>query len=144
MCNVLRKQALCHRRRTGTKITQYMRTASDRAYKRNIWFQRKVKTLILRILIIIAADDILIFFLLYFSVKIRLVISCESSARQTTRIKWQVLFSLKNNNRMSPATILISALRFDQTEHTDENLRISRNSCFLILNLVKRLVKECY
>ena len=49
-----------------------------------------------------AADDILIFFF-FFSEKISLDISCESSAKQTTHIKFQYLLSLKKI-RMSSAT----------------------------------------
>ena len=48
----------------------------------------------------IAAVDILFFFFffsIFFSERLRHVISCESSARQTIHMKCQVLFSLKNN-----------------------------------------------
>ena len=64
-------------------------------------------------LITIAADNALKFFFFYFSEKLRLNISCESSARQMIHMKYQILFSLKNNNinfRMSSAAILLSAL----------------------------------
>ena len=47
----------------------------------------------------IAADDILIFFF-YLLKKIRLDISCESSALQRIHLKHQVLFSRKNNEKM--------------------------------------------
>ena len=47
----------------------------------------------------IAVDDILNYFWGYFSKKIKLDISCESSARQMIHMKCQVLFSLKINNR---------------------------------------------
>ena len=43
-----------------------------------------------------AADDILIFYF-YLSKKVRLDLSCESSAQQRIHLKHQVLFSLKNN-----------------------------------------------
>ena len=47
----------------------------------------------------IAADDILIFYF-YLSKKIRLDFSCESSAKQRVHLKHQVLFSLKNNEKI--------------------------------------------
>ena len=47
----------------------------------------------------IAADDILIFYF-YLSKKIRLDVSCESSAWQRIHMKHQVLFSLKNNEKI--------------------------------------------
>ena len=47
----------------------------------------------------IAADDILIFSF-YLSMKIRLDFSCESSAWQRIHLKYQVLFSLKNNEKI--------------------------------------------
>ena len=47
----------------------------------------------------IAADDILIFFF-YLSEKIRLVFPHESSAQQRIHLKYQVLFSLKNNEKI--------------------------------------------
>ena len=47
----------------------------------------------------IAADDILIFYF-YLSKKIRLDFSCESSASQRIHLKHQVLFSLKNNEKI--------------------------------------------
>ena len=47
----------------------------------------------------IAADDILIFSF-YLSKKIRLKFLCESSAEQRIHLKHQVLFSLKNNERI--------------------------------------------
>ena len=57
-------------------------------------------------LIIAAAGDIFMLFIflgvivLHFSEKIRLDISCESSAKQTIHLKCQVLFSLKNNKKL--------------------------------------------
>ena len=39
----------------------------------------------------------LYFFYFYLSKEIRLDVSCESSARQRIHMKYQVLFSLKNN-----------------------------------------------
>ena len=53
------------------------------------------------------------FLIIYFSDKIRLVISCEFSARQMIHIN-VILFSLKNNKinfRMFSATNLLSDLR---------------------------------
>ena len=47
----------------------------------------------------IAADDILIFYF-YLSKEIRLDFSCESYARQRIHLKHQVLFSLKNNEKI--------------------------------------------
>ena len=47
----------------------------------------------------IAADDILIFYF-YLSKKIRLDFSYESSAKQRIYLKYQVLFSLKNNENV--------------------------------------------
>ena len=46
-----------------------------------------------------AADDILIFYF-YLSKKIRLDVSSESSALQRIHLKLQVLFSLKNNEKI--------------------------------------------
>ena len=49
-----------------------------------------------------------------FSEKIRLVISCESSAKQMIHMKCQVLFSLKNINKqikMLSAAVMISTLK---------------------------------
>ena len=47
----------------------------------------------------IAADDTL-FFYFYLSTEIRLDVSCESSAQQRISMKYQVLFSLKNNEKV--------------------------------------------
>ena len=47
----------------------------------------------------IVADNTLFFLLLSFK-EIRLDISCESSARQRIHMKYQVLFSLKNNEKV--------------------------------------------
>ena len=47
----------------------------------------------------IAADNILILYF-YLSKKIRLDFSCESSAQQRIHLKYQVLFSLKNNEKI--------------------------------------------
>ena len=48
----------------------------------------------------IAADDTIIIFYFYLSKKIRLDVSCESSAVQRIQMKYQVLFSLKNNEEI--------------------------------------------
>ena len=66
----------------------------------------------LKTLITTAADDILIYF--YFSGKIWYDIPCESSAYQTSNMKNQALFSLRNNKinfRMSTSTNLLSVQR---------------------------------
>ena len=55
--------------------------------------------LTLKALTKIAADDIL-FFYFYLSKKIRLDVSSESSAWQRIHLKHQVLFSLKNNEKI--------------------------------------------
>ena len=47
----------------------------------------------------IAADDTL-FFYFYLSKEIRLDFSCESSAQQRIHLKHQVLFSLKNDEKI--------------------------------------------
>ena len=47
----------------------------------------------------IAADGTL-FFYFYLSKEMRLDVSSESSARQTIHMKYQVLFSLKNNEKV--------------------------------------------
>ena len=60
----------------------------------------------------IAADTLNFYF--YLSKKTRLDISCESSAYQRIHLKHQVLFSLKNNEKifmMSSASVVIGALR---------------------------------
>ena len=53
-----------------------------------------------------AADDTYLF--LYFSKKIWLDVSSESSARQRIRMKYQVLFSLKNNEKVVKTVICFS------------------------------------
>ena len=61
-----------------------------------------------------ATDDILKFHL-YFPEEISHEISCESPSRQTIHMKYQVLFSLKNNNnkfRISSFASLFSTLGF--------------------------------
>ena len=57
----------------------------------------------------IAADDTLIFYF-YLSKELRLGVSCESSARQRIHMKYQVLFSLKNSEKIFTAEV-IGALR---------------------------------
>ena len=47
----------------------------------------------------IAADDTLLFYF-YLSKEIKLDISCESSAKQRIHMNYQVLFSLKNNEKI--------------------------------------------
>ena len=47
----------------------------------------------------IAADDTL-FFYFYISKEIRLDVSCESSALHRIHMKYKVLFSLKNNEKV--------------------------------------------
>ena len=48
----------------------------------------------------IAADDTFIFFTFIFFKEKRLDVSCESSAMQRIHIKYQVLVSLKNNEKV--------------------------------------------
>ena len=62
-------------------------------------------------LVATAADNIYIFF--YFSEKIRLDISCESSAYLADNLHNAMSFSLKKclKNRMPSATVLFRALR---------------------------------
>ena len=48
----------------------------------------------------IAADDTSIFFNIYLTKKIKLDVSWESSAKQRIHMKYQVLFSLKNNEKL--------------------------------------------
>ena len=60
----------------------------------------------------IVADNILNFHY-YFSERIRLGISCESSASQVIHMKCQALFSQKNKNKtkMSSTAVVLSILR---------------------------------
>ena len=70
--------------------------------------------ILLKLPIPTTADDILKYFVFVFSGEIRLDISCESSARQTIHMKFQVLFSHIINTkkyRISSGTILLGALR---------------------------------
>ena len=61
----------------------------------------------------IVADNIVFFY--YFSEKIKLGISCESSARQMIHMKCQALFSLKKKikikTEMLSAAVVISTFR---------------------------------
>ena len=66
----------------------------DLKYNKAFGFKRKLITLPLKRQVRTAQDDNF-FFYFYLSKKIRLDISCESSAR--INMKYQVLFSLKNN-----------------------------------------------
>ena len=63
----------------------------------------------------IAADDTLIFFFYFYLLKkIRLDFSCEPSAKQRIHLKYQVLFSLKNNENIFmnvSAEVVIGALK---------------------------------
>ena len=61
--------------------------------------QAPVTVLTLKAQITTAADDSLEYFFQHFSEKIRLVISCESSARQRIHMKHQDLFSSKDNSK---------------------------------------------
>ena len=63
----------------------------------NLLWPSKNDSLIEKTSFKIVADSILIFFYLYSSQKVRLDISCESSARQKIHMKYHSLFSLKNN-----------------------------------------------
>ena len=56
----------------------------------------------------------LLFFNFYLSKKIRIDISCESSARQRIHMKYQILFSLENNEKIFKNVVsafVIGALR---------------------------------
>ena len=52
-----------------------------------------------------AADNNLEYFFIVFSEKIRLDISCESSARQRIHMKYQALFSLKDKSKKIKSVI---------------------------------------
>ena len=70
--------------------------------------------LTLKALITTAADDIHKYFFIVFSEKIRLDVSCESSARQRIHSKHQVLFSSKDKSKKLKCRLLqflFSALR---------------------------------
>ena len=54
------------------------------------------RALTLKLLSKIVAEDILFYFICYFSEKIWLCISCELAASQTIHMKWQAFFSLKS------------------------------------------------
>ena len=72
------------------------------------------KELTLKAPITTAADDIHKYFFFVFSEKIRLDISCESSALQRIHMKYQALFSSKEESKkikVSSAAILLGALR---------------------------------
>ena len=56
----------------------------------------------------IAADETLIFFYFYLLKKIRLDVSCESSAGQRIHIKYQVLLSLKNSEKILKTAVCCS------------------------------------
>ena len=53
-----------------------------------------------------AADDIHEYFFIVFSVKIRLDVSCESSARQRIHMKNQALFSSKDKRKRLKCRLL--------------------------------------
>ena len=77
-----------------------------------------IALLMLKVLITTTADNTDCF-LNYVPEKIRLNISCESSARRMIHIKWQVLFSLKitkkkNNFRILSAANLLSTLSLNK------------------------------
>ena len=64
------------------------------------------------------------FLLLSFSKKIRLGISCDSSARQTIHMKCEALFSLKKKKKkkiQKSAAVVIGALRISKLKlHTEK------------------------
>ena len=69
--------------------------------------------LTLKVPVMTAADDSLEYFSRCFSKKIRLDISCESSARQRTHIKHPALFSLKDKSKkikVLSAAILLGSI----------------------------------
>ena len=72
-----------------------------------------------------AADDILIFFF-YLLKKIRLDVLCEPSALQRIHMKYQALFSLKNNEEIFVNVICCScdsgALRVNSTTYTRHHI----------------------
>ena len=63
------------------------------------------KTVTLKAPIMTAADDSLKYFFIVFSEKIRLDISCESSAVQRIYMKHQALFSSKDKNRENKSVV---------------------------------------
>ena len=65
----------------------------------NSSFLNSFNLLILKVPKKIAADDPFVLLLLSF-IKIRLDVSCESSVWQRIHMKYQVLFSLKNNEKV--------------------------------------------
>ena len=68
-----------------------------------------VYILTLKVLSKIVTDNILSSF--FFSGKIKLVISCESCARQITHMKCQALFSVKKKIEMSSSAHVITTLK---------------------------------
>ena len=56
----------------------------------------------------IAADNFFLFFFFYLSKKIRLDVSYKSFAQQMIHMKYQVLFSLKNNVKISMTVVCCS------------------------------------
>ena len=86
--------------------------------------------LTLKVLLTTAADNILNLFCI-FSEKIRLVITCESSAKQMIHMKWQVLFFQKNNKinfGMSSVANLLNPLQ------VHELIQIEQDSLFYLRN----------
>ena len=67
------------------------------------------KNLILKVPSKIAADDTFIYyFYFYLSKKIRLYVSCESSAKQKIHMKYQALFCQKNNEKIFKTVVCCS------------------------------------
>ena len=91
-----------------------------------------IRILILQVLITIAAYYMLVIFLNYFSVKNRLSIPHELSARQIIHMKCQVLLSLKNDDKRIGTLSAVSAAIF---------LSILRVKCFniFLFFLVRKL-----
>ena len=69
--------------------------------------------------------------LLIFSEKIRLDISCESSARQMIHMKYQALFSLKNIKqiKMLSPEVVISTLRVNQIVNEPAHDKTYNKTC---------------
>ena len=72
------------------------------------WIYMGLHLLILKAPSKIAADDTFIIFTFYLSKKIRLDVSCESSAKQKIHMKHQKLFYQKNNEKIFKTVVCCS------------------------------------
>ena len=80
------------------------------------WQLKTCDPLTLKALITTAADDIYKYFFIFFSEKIRLDISCESSAIQRIHMKHQALFPQKDKSKKIKCRLLqflLGALRVE-------------------------------